>query len=153
LGIVPFDPEIVEEQLALGMIASSDTPKIAWDAMEAGLDGPAIRRLGSLEEPTWSEAEGALAKAMEEMHLRRLAIGEAALRFARRRARDILQSGADPLRHTEEFWQLYLHSGYASEIVEFGTLHDEAHAAHCAGTSDAKIREWLIDELKNLLAR
>lgn len=40
-----FDREIIEVPLALELIGSSDMPKIAWDALEAGLDGPAIRRL------------------------------------------------------------------------------------------------------------
>jgi len=35
-----FDPKATEAQLALNLISSADMPKLAWDALEAGLDGP-----------------------------------------------------------------------------------------------------------------
>ena len=51
---VSFDRELIEAKLALDLIASADMPSIAWDAWEAGVDGgPATRRLGSLERPTY----------------------------------------------------------------------------------------------------
>jgi hypothetical protein len=44
---VAFDRQLIEAQLALGLIGSSDMPGLAWDALEAGLDGKYIRRLGA----------------------------------------------------------------------------------------------------------
>jgi hypothetical protein len=41
---VAFDRHIIEAQLSLDLIGSSDIPKIAWDALEARLDGKYIRR-------------------------------------------------------------------------------------------------------------
>jgi hypothetical protein len=46
-----FEREVVEAELALGRIAAEDLPKLAWDALESGLDGPATRRLAALDEP------------------------------------------------------------------------------------------------------
>ena len=50
---VSFDREQVEAKLALKLIANAAMPSIAWEALEAGLDGPATRRLASLEKPTY----------------------------------------------------------------------------------------------------
>jgi hypothetical protein len=41
---VPFDRDQIEAKHALDLIASADMPQIAWDALEANLDGPATRR-------------------------------------------------------------------------------------------------------------
>ncbi|HZR55289.1 MAG TPA: hypothetical protein VFA74_00330 [Terriglobales bacterium] len=57
-------------------------------ALEAGLDGPAIRRLAALDHPTWSELDLVLPRAMREMQLAVITIGEAARRFAIQRAKD-----------------------------------------------------------------
>ena len=52
---IPFDHDLVEAQLALQRIGTTDMPKLAWDALEAGLDGPATRRLAALHIPTFFE--------------------------------------------------------------------------------------------------
>jgi len=67
-----FDPKISEAKLALNLISSVDMPKLAWDALEAGLDGPAIRRLAALEFPTAFQVREVLPDAMEEMQLAKL---------------------------------------------------------------------------------
>jgi hypothetical protein len=50
---VPFDRELLEAKLALDLIASADMPGMAWDAIEAGVDGPATKRLAAMESPTY----------------------------------------------------------------------------------------------------
>lgn len=45
---MPFDVELVEARLAFTLIGPGEMPGLAWDAMEAGLDGPSIRNL-----PRW----------------------------------------------------------------------------------------------------
>ena len=52
-----FEPLAVEARLALNLIASTDMPALAWDAIEAGLDGPAIGRMAALEFPTFFEVQ------------------------------------------------------------------------------------------------
>lgn len=44
-------------------------PSIALDALEADIDGAAIRRLAALERPTYFEVAEILPRAMEEMGL------------------------------------------------------------------------------------
>ncbi len=44
-----FDPKVAEAQSAFNLIGTTDIPNLAWDALGAGLDGPAIRRLAAFE--------------------------------------------------------------------------------------------------------
>jgi len=48
-----FDREIIEATIALDLIPSEGMPAIAQDALEAGLDGRALVRLATLENPTY----------------------------------------------------------------------------------------------------
>ena len=146
-----FDPKVVEAQLALDRIYALDMPKLAWDALEAGLDGPAIRRLASLDFPTPFQIRDVLPLAMEEMHLAKISQGEAALRLAKIRASEILQSGADPLSHLRDFEQLWIQTDYCRELQDCGNLDDEVNVARCTGTPEAEIREWLLERLRKLV--
>src|SRR3974390_3194006 len=103
---MPFDRSIIEAQMTLGLICSSDMPSIACDALEAGLDGPAIRRLAALESPTFFEVREILPRAMLEMGLVQVSSGVAAIRLAKKRANEILERGEDPLKQTQEFERL-----------------------------------------------
>jgi hypothetical protein len=109
---VTFDRRTIEARLSLNLIASSDMPKVAWDALEAGLDGPGIRRLAALDSPTYFEVRDVLPRAMKEMGLVKLTPNDAALRLAKNRAKEILDRGEDPLKHTREFERLWIHAGY-----------------------------------------
>jgi hypothetical protein len=146
---VIFDRELIEAKLALKLIASADMPSVACDALEAGLDGPAIRRLAVLERPTYFEVAEVLPRVMQELELSQVPIGEAALRMAKRIAQGILQSGDDPLRHLRDFESLWIRADYAHEISSVGTLYDDVWIAQSSGRPDAEIREWVMSTLKN----
>jgi hypothetical protein len=143
-----FDRELIEAKLALEMIPSEDMPAVAWDALEAGLDGPGIARLAALEHPTFFEVAEVLAKAKAEMALVDLSVCEAALRIARRWAAEILERGEDPLRHTKEFWSLWIKAGYAQELQSVGNLDDEVWIAESMGQTRSEIRKWVLDRLR-----
>ena len=149
---MPFDREMIEARLALNLIASTDMPRIAWDALEVGLDGPAIRRLAALEKPTWFETDKVLPIAMREMGLRLITRREGASRCAARRADEILQSGADPLKFTREFEQLWIATGYENGVIEVGTLHEDVEVARLIGRSEQEIRDSVRQRLKSFLA-
>ena len=149
-----FDIEMIEARLAMKMIPSSDMPRIAWDALEAGLDGPAIRRLAALDSPTWSEIDEVLPSAMHEMGLRSITAREGASRYAVRRATEILRSGADPLKFTREFEQLWIATGHENEIVELGILDEEiVRVGRLIGRSEQEIRDSVSQQLKSFVAR
>jgi hypothetical protein len=149
---VPFDREIVEARLALDLIASADMPSIAWDAWEAGVDGgPATRRLGALERPTYFEVCEVLPRVMKELGLSQISREEAALRVAVRIAKEILESGDDPLRRLHDFESLWIRADYPHEISGLGTLYDDVWIAQSAGRSDVEIRESVVSMLKSFL--
>jgi hypothetical protein len=148
---VPFDRELLEAKLALKLIPSADMPSIAWDAWEAGLDGPATRRLGSLERPTYFEVSEVLPGVMQELGLLNISREEAALRMARRIAKEVLESGDDPLQHVRDFESLWIRADYPHEISGLGTLHDDVWIAQSTGQSDAEIRKEVISLLTSFV--
>jgi len=148
---VAFDRELIEAQLALNEIPSKEMPRIAWDALEANLDGPAIRRLAALERPTAFQVAEVLPAAMREMGLSAISTGEGALRIGQRRASEILEKGEDPLASIRDFADLWIRAGYPSELRSVGNLHDEIWMAELTGQSESEIRKWVIERLKAIV--
>jgi hypothetical protein len=144
---VPFERELVEARIVLNLIPFSYMPKVAWDALEAGLDGPAIRRLAGLVQPTYFEMADVLPRAKQELGLSEISIGEAALRVAKQIAREILKSGDDPLRHVQDFESLWFRSNYAHEICSLGTLRVDVWVAQSAGLSEEESRMEVVSIL------
>lgn len=127
-------------------------PSVAWVAWEAGVDGgPATRRLGSLERPTYFEVAEVLPRVMQELGLSQISRDEAALPMARHIAKEILESGDDPLRHLRDFESLWIRAGYPHEICALGTLHDDVWIAQSSGQSDSEIRQAVISTLKSFV--
>lgn len=147
-----FDHELVEAQLALQRIGLTDMPKLAWEALEAGLDGPATRRLAALHFPTIFELREVLPRVMREWGMAHLSREEAAGRLAKLRAREILRSGDDPLKHANDFLGLWVEANYCSELSEYGELAEDVYVAQASGETDDQIRAWLVEKLKILAA-
>jgi hypothetical protein len=145
---VAFDRDQIEAKLALNLIASVDMPQIALGALETGLDGKAIRRLAVLEHPTYFEVAEVLPRAMQELGLTKIPIEEAAVRVAKQIAREILNSGDDPLRRIRDFESLWVRSDYADQIRSLGTLSDDVWIAQSTGRSDEETRDWVKSILK-----
>ena len=121
-----FDPEIIEARLSLELIASKEMPHIAWDALEAGFDGRAIRRLGALDRPTWFEVRDVLPQAMAEMGLHEITREDAAVRIAKQIAEEFLASeNRDVKSCVRKLEWLWIRSGYSNAVVKLGTLDDE----------------------------
>lgn len=147
---MPFDHDLVEAQLALNRIGTTDMPKLAWDALEAGFDGPATRRLAALHLPTAFELREILPQLMQEWQMRSLSPEDAAVRLAKFRARQILQSNEDPLKHANDFCQMWADAGYCSALSEYGTLAEEVYVARLSGQADDQIRAWLLEKFNAL---
>jgi hypothetical protein len=148
---VPFDRQIIEARLSLDLIASADMPTIAWDALEAGLDGRAIRRLAALEHPTYFEGMEILPRVMQELKLSQITREDAVLRIARRIAKEILISNDDPLQHLRDFESLWIRADYPHEISALGTLYDDVWIAQSTGQSEKQIREWVTATLRKFV--
>jgi len=133
---MPFDLQLIEAKLALKMIAPEEMPSLAWDALEAGLDGPFIRRLAALVNPSGWETDRIEPAFMAEAGVNRISIGEASIRIARLLANRILSEGLDPLAYTRDFELLWIRADYPKEIQEVGCLDDAK-----AWMTDAELRK------------
>jgi hypothetical protein len=145
---VPFDRSQIEARLTLDLVASADMPKVAWDALEAGLDGPAIRRLAVLERPTYFEVAEVLPAARREMGLATIRVERAAVRVAKEIAGEILSRDDDPRGRLRELEMLWVRSGYARELQTLGTLHDEVWISNQPETT---IRSWVKSRVKEFI--
>jgi hypothetical protein len=147
-----FEPRVAEARLALNLISSTEMPRLAWEALEAGLDGPAIRRLAAFEFPTFFQVREVLPQVMEEMRLARLNKTAAALQLAKLRAQEILARNLDPFKHLRDFEQLWIEADYCRDLQDYGNLDDEVHIARSMRQPEQEIRAWVMERLKKLTA-
>jgi hypothetical protein len=143
-----FDPRIVEANLALKRIGSNEMPALAWDALEAGLDGTAIRRLASLQSPSFFELQPVLRRAMKELGLVELSPNEAGLRLAKARIKQILDTNADPLPELRYFYDLFRQADFCHELAGLAYLDDDVYLAKIAGDPEPEIRAWVLRFLR-----
>jgi hypothetical protein len=142
-----FDRQLVEAKLALDMIGPEQMPALAWDVLEAGPDGPSIRRLAALVNPSGWETDRIESAFMAEAGMARISTGEASIRIARQLATRILSEGLDPVAYTRDFELLWIRADYAAEIQEAGCLDDEK-----AWMTEAQVREHAREVLTALVA-
>ena len=145
-----FNPKIAEAQLALNLISATEIPKLAWDALESGLDGPAIRRLAAMDLPTSFQIAEAMGPAMAELGLTKISASEAAVRLAKHRAQEILRANSDPMKHLRDFEHLWIESDYCAELSEYGNLVDEVYVAQLDNQPEAEIHDWVTERFKRL---
>lgn len=147
-----FDPRATEARIALDLISTTDMPRLAWDALDAGLDGPAVRRLAALEFPTVFQVRELLPRVMEELKLAKLDKGQAALVLAKIRAQEIVRSESDPFQHLRDFEHLWIQADYCKELSDYGNLDDEVNVARCMRQSEPEIRTWVLERIQKLAA-
>lgn len=149
---VPFDSQLVEAKLALRMIGPNEMPALAWDVLEAGLDGRYIRRLAALIDPSGWETDQIIPAFMAEANMKSISTDEAAIRVARHLANRILREELDPLAYSREFELLWIRADYARAIQEVGLLEDQKDVAEYIGQSEAELREYARSVLLSLVA-
>ena len=113
---VPFDPQPVEAKLALGMIGPEEMPPLAWTHWKLGLDGPSIRRLAALINPSGWESDQIILAFMAEADMKSISTQEAAIRLARHLAHRILSEGLDPLAYSRDFEVIWIRANYPTAI-------------------------------------
>lgn len=147
---MPFNPREAEAKIALNLISSTDMPKLAWDALEAGLDGPSLRHLAALEFPTFFQVRELLPSVMEELGLVNLTKEMAAVQLAKMKAQELLESEADPLQHLRDFEHLWIEADYCRELNAYGNLDDEVYVARQMGQPEPEIRSWVMKRIQKL---
>jgi hypothetical protein len=139
---VSFDRKLVEAKLALQRIGPEEMPNLACDALDAGLDGPWIRRLASLINPSGWETDQILPKFMVETGLCQLTRAEASLRLARDLAARILSQDLDPLSFAGDFLKLWIDADYMDVLQEAGCLDDQIAIAESLGQTEDELRDY-----------
>ncbi len=109
----------------LGKLSSKDLPPYAWQALELGYDGPAVRRLAALESPTFFEIGDLFEKANREMGKSPMAKKDAAILLAKETAAKVLSREKEPLTGAYEIFLLGYDCGMPDEIMLFGGLDQE----------------------------
>jgi len=112
-------------QFTLGKLSYSDLPDVACDALELGLDGPAIRRLASLQKPSYFGVGDLFEKALQEMGIEQWSKRDAAVFLAKEIGRDVLAGKKEPLAGADEIWELCVAADYPKELAIFGGLDQE----------------------------
>src|SRR5438552_6907011 len=96
-----FLPPRVAARWFTGKHPESDWPSIARDALEAGLDGSALRRLASYEQTLHWDVAKYSEPALSEMGASKMSQREALLWSVKDVCRDILEGARDPF----EIWR------------------------------------------------
>jgi lipid II:glycine glycyltransferase (peptidoglycan interpeptide bridge formation enzyme) len=86
------------------------------------------------------------------MGLKQIIAVEGAVRFANRIAKDILNSGDDPLKHVRDFEALWVRSDYAVDLAGLRTMYDDTCIAQLYGQSESEVRESVVSLLSQFVA-
>lgn len=124
------------------MIGPDEMPALAWDALEAGLDGPSIRRLAALVKPSGWETDQIMPAFIAEAGMKSISRQEASIRVAVQLARRILREELDPLAYSRDFELLWIWADHPTAIQEVGSLDDQKAVAKYIGQSEAELREY-----------
>ena len=134
------------------MVGPEEMPALAWDALEAGFDGSAIRRLAALIKPSGWETDCILPAFMTEAGLEIISRQEASVRIARQLAGRILREGLDPFDYSRDFELLWIRADHPEAITDAGMLDDQKAVAEYIGQSEDELRDYARSVLLALVA-
>jgi hypothetical protein len=145
---MPFDPSIFEAEVALKLIPTEQLPLRAQDALEVGFDRPHTLRVAILEPKSLYEIEQALPNMLSELGLEKIKPEEAAIRLAAIRAKQLLDSGDDPIPSLSYFYRLLTAGNCPDDLYELAYLGDEWEFTE---VSPEEQQKQAIEALENLL--
>ena len=123
-------------------------PSLAWEALEAEVDGPAVLRMAALERPSGFETEALLTRFMAETGLCGVSTQIAYARLAQSLALRILRDGMDPLRFTAEMEGLWMRAGYPEQLASPGMIHEDVEVDRYYRKSEESTRKWVLERLR-----
>jgi hypothetical protein len=145
---MPFDPSTFEAELALHTYLTEELPTIAQDALEAGFDGPHTLRLAILDPKSSSEIHDELPKMLNELGLTKISLEQAAIQLATVRAKQLLESGEDPISSLPYFHRLLWTGDYPEDLYELAYLSDDWEVYE---PSPEEQRRLAVEALENLV--
>lgn len=94
-----FNPDLFVAKWYCSFVFPEDMPRFAADALEAGCDGLALRRLAGLVKPTSTDVGELFQQSVTEIGTVKVQNrGQAAVLLARTTAQDIIEGRIDPLK-------------------------------------------------------
>ena len=143
-----FDRRLIEAKITLDQIGFHEFPALAADALEAGFDGPAIRRMAAMVLPTGLEIDELRPQFQHEAGLVTVSPATASVRLATQRANEILDGDLDPLCHLGRFERWFLDAECPYELRELGLLEEDAYVLEYSGKSEGEIGSWALERLR-----
>jgi hypothetical protein len=151
---VSFNPRVVEAKIAIGWLHPEDLPAVAWDALEAGHDGPTVCVVAGLQRPSGWETDRLLPEFMRETGMVLRTRAEASICVACDMAREILECRKDLLKDLPVFARLCFESDYPKELMGLYMLDDELYGdSSIYGRTLDQVRQNVRDELITLIRR
>jgi hypothetical protein len=148
----PFNPDLFVAKWYCSKVLPEDMPQFAADALEAGYDGLALRRLAGLMRPTSRDVGDLFERVLREIGTVRVQSKEQALIFlSRLTAMDIVERRIEPLRGAEILANYAMALEYPYFIAEFVQLADMPCWGEYAPNRQ-KLAQDIIDEARLLLA-
>jgi len=115
-----FNPDLFVAKWYCSTVGTEDMPAFAADALEAGFDGSALRRLAGLVDPTARDVGDLLERALGEIGTVKIQSKEQALVFQSRLvAVDIVEGKIEALRGAEILARYAMALNYPGFINEF----------------------------------
>jgi hypothetical protein len=120
-----FNPDLFVAKWYCSKIGPEDMPRFAADALEAGHDGPALRRLAGLLRPTSAEVGDLFQRALGEIGtVTILSKEQALLSLSRSTAVDIIGGKLDPIEGARILARYAMMLNYPPILVEFLQLSE-----------------------------
>lgn len=147
-----FDPNLFVAKWYCERVWPEDMPGFSADALEAGFDGPALRRLAGLIRPTSPDVGNLFVRALDEIGTIEIRSKEQAIfKLARILAKAIVDGQVDPILGARGLARYALEAGYPEELAQFDQLADEPLWGEYARSRDL-LRADIIAEAKKLMA-
>lgn len=147
-----FDPNLFVAKWYCSRLNPEDMPAFAVDALDAGFDGPALRRLAGLVKPTSYEVGDLFERTLGEIGIVEIRTKEqAVLKLAKMTAQAIVDEKLDAFTGAETLARYARDLDYPAFLVEFFALVDEPASGDYA-RSRAAVRADILAEAKKLLS-
>lgn len=146
-----FDPNIFVAKRFCGLVRPEDMPAFAADALEAGFDGPALRRLAGLVRPSSWDVGELFESAVGEIGIVEVRTKEQAVfKLARILAKAIVDGQVEPITGARGLSYYASVAGYPEELAQFDLLADEPLWGEYARARDVLCAD-IIAEAKKLI--
>ena len=146
-----FNPDLFVAKWYCSKVGPENMPRFAADALEAGFDGPSLRRLAGLVKPTSRDVGDLFRDSLREIGKVRIQSQAQAIFFlSRETAADILEGRVDPVRGAEILAGYAGVVGYPEFLAEFLQLSEMPHWGEYA-PNEKQLIQNILDQARVLL--